>query len=441
MKRAPFFEIINLNMYWLGLSFMWSSLHVIILPAVLLHMVPDSQKNTYLGLLTFGGLVIAMIVQPISGALSDGWTSRWGRRRPLIGLGTAFDFIFLACLGWAGGLGWLLVGYLGLQLTSNIAHGPAQGLLPDRVPPEQLGKASGVKNLMDMAGLVAASLLMGRLVDPDVLHPIGPVALVALLLAAGAAFTLFGVREAPALTRPAASTPVAAHRAPRLFARLKALSESLPRIEAMRHSLRSNKPYAWLIASRFFFLLGIYDIQVFAQYYVRDVLKVSNPVQLTGDLLAAITLALIAFALTGGWLGDRYGHKRVLTAAGMVGALGCLLLLWARTPLSLLAFGAILGAGTGLFLTSNWALATKLAPAGEAGMFLGLTNLATAGSGAVARLSGPLIDLLNNAQPGAFWGYTAMFLFGAACTAASAVLLRGVTTGEPRIAPAAYLGS
>ena len=53
----------------------------------------------------------------------------------------------------------------------------------------------------------------------------------------------------------------------------------------------------------------------------------------------------------------------------------------------------------------------------------GLTNLATAGSGAVGRLLGPVIDLLNNANPGAFAGYTAMFIFGAICTGASSLLL------------------
>ena len=33
-------EILVLNTYWLGLSFMWNSLHVIILPAILIFMVP-----------------------------------------------------------------------------------------------------------------------------------------------------------------------------------------------------------------------------------------------------------------------------------------------------------------------------------------------------------------------------------------------------------------
>jgi MFS family permease len=97
-----------------------------------------------------------------------------------------------------------------------------------------------------------------------------------------------------------------------------------------------------------------------------------------------------------------------------------------------LIFGAVLGAGIGLFLTANWALANELAPASEEGKFLGLTNLATAGSGALGRLQGPLIDMLNNARPGAFWGYGELFLFGAVCVLLSAWLLRYVSVSRFR---------
>ncbi|MCI0521162.1 MAG: MFS transporter [Chloroflexi bacterium] len=388
-------RLFAINAYWIGLAFMWNSLHGLILPAVLLHLAPDEYKNTALGLLTMSGLLIAVFVQPLSGALSDRWRSRWGRRRPLILLGTLFDFFFLALLGWAGGLGWLALGYLGLQVSSNIAHGPLQGLLPDLAPRGQLGRASGVKNLMDMGGLIAASLLMGRLLRPEDQHPIMETALITAVLAAGAAITLLAGRERPSASGAAA----AAQRAP---------------------SAPFYRPYAWLIASRFCFLAGIYGIQAFAQYYVMDVLAAPNPIRLTGDLLATITLALVAFALAGGWLGDRFGHRRLHWIACAIGALGCILMLWARTPQTLLIFGSVLGVGIGLFLTANWALANSMAPPAEAGRYLGLTNLATAGAGVLARLEGPAIDYLNHARPGAWWGYTMLFLLGVAGMAACA---------------------
>jgi MFS family permease len=91
-----------------------------------------------------------------------------------------------------------------------------------------------------------------------------------------------------------------------------------------------------------------------------------------------------------------------------------------------LVFGSVLGLGIGLFLTANWALLNELAPAAEAGKFMGLTNLATAGAGALGRLEGPLIDLLNHARPGAWWGYSGLFLMGAVSIAVSALLLTKV---------------
>lgn len=409
-KPARIVDLIVLNAYWVGLSFMWNGLHVIILPAVLLLWAPEALKNTYLGLLTFAGLVIAMLVQPLSGALSDRWVSPLGRRRPLILLGTAFDFVFLAVLAWAGGLAWLALGYFGLQVSSNLAHGPLQGLLPDQVPQEQLGKASGFKNFMDMAGLVASSLVIGRVLDPQARNPLPAMALVAGVLAVSAAVTLLGVRERPALR--VANTP------------------KQPLLADFRIDWRTHRRFAWCVVSRLFFLVAIYGIQVFALYYLRDVLAVDNPVKLTGDLLAAITVALVIAALAGGWLGDRLGHIRMSYLASLIGALGCLLLLWARTPTAVLAFGSVLGLGIGLFLTANWALLNQLAPAAEAGKFLGLTNLATAGAGALGRLEGPFIDLLNNLRPGAWWGYSGLFLFGAVCIGISALLLVKVRPGS-----------
>lgn len=398
-------DLLVLNAYWIGLSFMWNSLHLIILPAVLIHLSPETQKNTYLGLLTLSGLLIAMFVQPISGAWSDRWSSRWGRRRPLILLGTLFDFVFLAFLGWSGGLVWVAIGYIGLQFSSNVAHGPMQGLLPDQVPVEQHGRASSLKNLMDMAGLIVSSLVVGRLLGPEVRHPVGVIALIAAILAAGALITLAGVRERPS-TRSAEDSQAAASR-PSL-------------LDSLRVDWSANRVFLWLIVARFFFLEGIYGIQSFAQYYVRDVLAVPNPIQLTGDLLATITLALTAFTLAGGWLGDRLGHTRMAAAAAVIGSTGCLLLVSARTPTTLLIFGSIVGIGIGLFLTANWAQLNQAVPLNEAGKFLGLTNLATAGAAVLGRLQGPGIDLLNNAYPGEWRGYTGLFLISAVFIFASA---------------------
>jgi MFS family permease len=415
-KTGSTWRIIVLNTYWIGLSFKWNALHPIILPAIMLNYAPVALKNTYLGLLTFIGLVVAAVLQPVAGAVSDGWHSRWGRRRPFMIIATLFDLVFLALIGWAGGLFWLFIGYIGLQFSSNIGQGPAQGLLPDRVVPEKIGVASGIKTFMDMVALIIASLAAGRLLDPQGKDPTPIMLVLMTVLVITAGITILGTPEEP--TNREGENKVNE-------------SNWWHDLRAQLHvDFHENTAYWWLIGQRLIFLLGIYAVQAFAQYYLRDVLRAENPVKATGDLLAALTVMLVILALAGGWLADRFGAKRILYIAGGLVAVGMLLFRLAQTPAMLVGYGSIVGAGIGLFLTASWALSNKLAPAGQAGKFLGLTNLATAGAGALSRLEGPAIDVANNAYPGVWAGYTGMFVFGAICAVLSMVMLTRINLPE-----------
>jgi MFS family permease len=396
-------RLLVLNTYMVGISFMWNALHPIILPAVLLNYVADAQKNTVLGVLTFIGLVIAMIIQPVAGALSDNWASRFGRRRPLIVAGTLFDFVFLSLLAFGGGLTWLFIGYIGLQFSSNIAHGSFQGLMPDRVPENQLGAGASLKTFMDMASLIIASLLAGRMLDPTTRNPTAIMLVVMGLLAVSCCITVLFTPEEPTHDR--------------LRLDLRGL------LDTFKIDFRQNTAYWWLIAERALFLLGIFGVQAFAQYYLQDVIRVADPPRQVGDLLARLTIALVVLVLIGGWLTDRFGARKVLYAASFIAAVGMMMLLFARDMNGVNAAGYVVGSGIGLFLTSNWALANALAPGDQAGKFLGLTNIATAGSGALARLEGPALDYLNAAYPAAWIGYKAMFLFGVVCILLSVLLL------------------
>jgi MFS family permease len=405
-KRVKTFDLIKLNTYWFGLSYLWNSLHVLVLPAVLLTYIADERKNTVLGLLTFSGLIVAMIIQPIAGALSDRTRTRFGKRRPWIAIGTLLDFIFLGLMVVAGGLPLIAISYIGLQVTSNFAHGPAQGLMHDRVPLKRMGVASGIKNLFDMAGLVASSLLIGRLLVGDNLTV--PLGSIAGFLFLSAVFTIFGVNE----THDPAPTP---------NTELNVTIAELLRIDVHQH-----RDFWRLILARLLFLTGVYGIQTFAQYFIRDTLAVPDPVKLTGDLLATIALTLIGFSIAAGYLCDRYGRKPLHIAAVLLIILGSLLMTFAGSSTTILIFGSVIGAGIGLFISANWALANDLAPAGQAGKFLGLTNLATAGAGALSRLAGPGIDALNALRPGKYLGYDGLFFTAALAALASLLVITRV---------------
>lgn len=406
MKRRAVWQLLAINAYWIGLSFMWNSLHVTILPAVLLNYVPDTQKNTWLGLLTFFGLIIAMIVQPLSGAISDRWQAKLGRRRPLMWLGTAGDLVFLAIMGFIGGLPALFIGYIGLQTTSNVAHGPAQGLIPDLVPAEKLGLASGIKTVLDMAGIIVSSLLMGFLISSKDADPRLSVSVIIGILVVFGLITLIFSKE------QSTASPIRNRIEPRKLLK-----------EVFDFKVVGNRHYWQLILSRFLYLVGIYGFQSFAQYFIRDKFPERDPIVFTQFVMGSFVVVLIIFSLLAGVLSDKHGRKKLLYLSSVIGAIGAVLLIFASTAAQLLIFGSIMGVGLGIFLSVNWAFANDMAPHGDAGKYMGLTNIATAGSAAVARLEGPMTDLLNNAAPGHWWGWTALFAVSAVLMLLSAVAL------------------
>jgi Na+/melibiose symporter-like transporter len=319
-------------------------------------------------------------------------------------IGTLFDFLFLFLLGWAGGLVWVFIGYLGLQFSSNIAHGPAQGLLPDLIPEDRIGKASGIKNFMDMSGIIVASLVVGNMLGPQNENVNAVLLVIMAVLAVFTAITLIWAKEKPSTG--------------------EGLKTAAPSLSAqLRVDVRGNKPFFWMIAHRLLFLVGIYALQSFIFYYVQDFLQAPDAAKTTGNLTATLGVLLVITALAGGWLTDRFGSAAMTITAGVLATIGYLLLLIVNDVNLLTWVGVLIGAGMGFFLTANWALANRLAPRAESGKFMGLTNLATAGAAALARLEGPGIDFFNNASKGAWYGYKGMFIFAAVCTVASLLLL------------------
>jgi MFS family permease len=260
---------------------------------------------------------------------------------------------------------------------------------------------------------VIASLVMGQLMGAG--SPTLAFVVIGAVLVIAALVTGVFSPEPPAASAP----PSPVDRAPAFSLHL---------------GLRDHPAYSWLLFSRFLILLGVYAVQGFAQYYIGDWLGMPEPVKVTGNLMAAIGLALTLLVLPAGLLSDRFGRVRMNLLAGGLATLGIFLLVFARNALSLYLFGAIVGMATGIFLSVNWALATDLIPQEEGGKYLGLSNLATAGAGAASRLAGPLIDGVNALRPGAYLGYPVVFVLAAASALAGTLLLLRIRRLQPGLA-------
>jgi len=163
MKHLRWYDYITVNLFWLGLNIRNNAVGAIFMPYLVDAFVRGEVKNTALGIMRTAGLIIAMLVQPAAGLLSDRSTSHFGRRRPFIFVGVLLDLVFLAAIGLAGNYWALLIAVLLLQFSSNVSHGPLQGLIPDLVPEDERGRASGVKAIMELLPLILIAFTIAKL--------------------------------------------------------------------------------------------------------------------------------------------------------------------------------------------------------------------------------------------------------------------------------------
>ncbi|MDH5695223.1 MAG: MFS transporter [Dehalococcoidia bacterium] len=402
-------DYVKITILGFALAALWSSLHTIILPLRLLDFVAEAQKNTYLGLLTFTGLILAMLVQPIAGAISDRSGFGWGRRRPYILIGMVLALFLLPGIGVYNSFIIVFLVYCLLQIASNIAQGPYQAFIPDLVPEGKRGLASGVKSLLEIVGGLALVRLIAYFMARYFAGEGSPwlwlaLAVLGIVMLGTMLATILTVKERPGAG--GAQLPLL----PTLY-------------KSFKIDVKASPDFILFLVSRLLILMAMATLQTFALYFLMDVIGIANPAEVAGDLLIVVGICLLAVVYPAGRLSDRIGRRPVVVSSGFLGALGILLLFFAHEYGYIMFCGGLLGISTGAFMSSNWALATDLVPKGEEARYLGLTNIATAGGAALARLIGLAMDPLNAYSPGL--GYKVMLL---ACfvyfVAGSALLLR-----------------
>jgi MFS family permease len=327
--------------------------------------------------------VCAIIAYPLSGALSDRTTSRFGRRRPWI-LGGALAFaISLVILGlqttFVGvGIFWslALTGFcvLTAALTATIS---------DQVPVRQRGFVSGWISAPQAIGTILGLLLVTAVITSQVL---GYVALAVLLLVLVAPF-LFFVKDAvlPRDQRPKLTAGAV--------------------LRGMWVSPRKHPDFAWTLASRILINLGNALGTTLLFFFLQDGLKLPDPADSLIILSLVYTVFVILAALFLGRLSDAMGRRKafVTFAAVMQAAAALLLALAPNFTVALVAAG-LLGLGYGCFLSVDQALATQVLPdAADRGKDLGVMNIASAVPQALAPLLGAYVVV-------ALGGFTGLFL-------------------------------
>ncbi len=415
----PFSHLLRISAYWLGLTAIDSAVGLFAQNRVTFGgQVDPLTAGRTLAMLTVGAAVVSIIIQPTVGYLSDFTVSRWGRRKPYIVFGSLLDVAFLLGIAWSQSLLALAAFILLLNVSTNIARGPFQGYVPDLVGERQVGLASALVGLMQVAGNVTGFLL-GALAA--VVHDL-PLALVAVAI-------VELVTMASVILRVGQGQPPR-DREGRSWATIAR--------EAWATDILRERSYVWLVASRLFFLVGGGILVNTVILYMNQSLGLD---QSAANGLFIVMLGIVAIGsgiaiIPAARYSDRVGRKPVIYASCALGTLGVLLVALAPgIPVALIG-GAFFGLASGTFLAVDWALMTDIIPRASAGRYMGLSNVATGSSIPISiAFAGLIIDLVNQAAGHVGPGPRVAYLVGTLLYFVAAGLLRRVV--EPPRPPQA----
>jgi MFS family permease len=403
-KRAGFGRLMaGLAVTSGALSAMYAGVGTVLLP-LQIERIDRPHKVAALGVVAGVSALVALLFNPIGGALSDRTRSRFGRRAPWLAGAAVALLALLPLIGQAGTVLLVLAAWSLTQAAANLYQAPLTAVVPDRVPKARRGVASSVTGVASVVGGVAGVGLAE--VFSSHLTP-GYLTLGVLVLLTAAYFVLTtadppssDLRRPPRDTRPATA---------RLADFLSALQ---------------HRDFALVFASRFLAILGYFLVVGYELYVLTDYIRLPaglKPAQGV-TVLAAISAvgALLAAAVTGP-LSDRLDRRKpfVIASSAIAGA-GCLLPVLVPTFGALEAFAAFAGLAFGTYLSVDAALVTLVLPRSEdAARDLGVLNIANAGPQVLA----PLFAALIISHLG---GYRMLFIAGGCCGIAGAITVMGV---------------
>ncbi len=391
MKRLRWYDFITINMFWLALNIRNTAVGSLFQPYLVDAFVRPEIKNTAFGIMRTAGLIIALLVQPMMGLISDRSLSRFGRRRPFLFVGVLLEVICFVAIAFSWNYASLLIAILLIQFAGNVSHGPLQALIPDLVPEEQRGRASALKSIFELLPLVlvgfaiapilgggnlklavlvtAISVLVVMLLTvftvkeqplrekpdtpfwPPMLRVLGMLAGILLgamagLLAGGVIGGLSGL-GATIITRQAiawdfSASPFFLYPTTLPAVILIAIGGGAAMIVAIvagvwsgvlatlgNEDARRNPAFLWWVVNRLLFLAAVTSVQAYAPYFLMYAFKIDRDAaaSMTGTLVMFVGIFTLLSAFPSGWLADRIGRNRLIALSGVLAAVGNALLL------------------------------------------------------------------------------------------------------------------
>ncbi len=381
-----------LSAFWFGNFFMWQPLTTIVIQNQIDAVVPRANQGTAIGLAVSVGGLFAMAIPPIVGAISDRLTTPIGRRRPVMIGATLLTLPGLLILATASNYPQIIIGYGWVQFFFNAAGAAFAGIIPDVVPAQDFGRASGflatMVQLGSGAGLFANTLFASAHLDRWIYLAFAVVMVLTLIPTSLAA-------------KGEGSQPLP----PRVH---------MPLREAIYDFFKPmlGGDFAWVIFTRFFVSAGITAVAYYLNNFFRDVTGVGDPATFTSEWFLVVLMVAIPFGLAGGYISDRTRRRKifVFTSGAFQAFVALVFVIFFPTSLPIVfAAGAAYGVGYGLYYAVDWALACDTLPnRTSSAKDMGLFHIAlTLPQFVVPFFAGPALDHFNAVSPNL--GYRVVF--------------------------------
>ncbi|MEU0395421.1 MFS transporter [Streptomyces sp. NPDC006208] len=351
-----------------------------------------SGKEVTLGWVTGLGALVAVVANPLAGALSDRTGGRFGRRRPWIVGGAALGAVGLAVTAVQSTVAGVALGWCLAQLGLNAMLAGTSAVVPDQVPVDQRAAVSGFIGIPQTLGLVVGALLVTTVATGIV--P-GYLLLAALTVLLALPFVL--LMPDPQV-RPTARESV--------------------RLKDFWVSPRDHPDFGWAWLTRFLVMLGNAMGTLYLLYFLKDAVHHPDPDKGVLILTLLYTAGVVVTAVAGGVVSDRLGRRKALVAvsSAVMAVASLLLTFWHTWPVAMGA-AALLGLGFGAYIAVDQALITQVLPqAGDRAKDLGVINVANS----APQVLGPALAAPVVAYAG---GYAGLYLTATVVTALGGILV------------------
>lgn len=365
----------------------FSGFIVIFLPDQI-QQIDAANKVGNLAIVSAAASVGAVIVHPLIGAVSDRTRSRFGRRSPWLVIGGATAAVFMIAMTFTTELWSVLVFYVILTLGLNTIGTAQSAVVPDRLPREQFGAASGALAVGATIGMGLGVGLAGVFADSI---GIGYPVFGAIVLAACVLFTIFN-REDSSLEMPSEQ--------PFDWRRFLASFWVSP---------KAFPDFWWAFGGRFLLILAYQSVQAYLLYILRDYVGLSDAesTALSMPLTATMLVGALLTAYVTGRMSDRMDRRKIFVLlSSVIMAAALVIPLISSSVAAMFAFAVVFGLGYGIYLSVDAALMNEVLPAADAAAKdLGILTIATT----VPQALTPLLVWALYSLTG---GYTSVFIAG-----------------------------